>query len=144
MGMGGQSHASAALPRGKNRYPLYRRLSWPHSRSERVRKISAPPEFDPRTAHPVASRYTDWAIPAHQEGGYSVEMSMSYARRFSVMLLKMISALPLDGLHLNARTMPSGMSWLCAAIGSWTSSPLPQFSHFLRLHMLTYTYLTFA
>jgi len=23
------------------------------------------PGFDPRNAHPVASRYTDWAIPAH-------------------------------------------------------------------------------
>jgi hypothetical protein len=26
-----------------------------------VRKISAPPGFDPRTAQPVASRYTDYA-----------------------------------------------------------------------------------
>ena len=25
----------------------------------------APPGFDPRTVQPVASRYTDWAIPAH-------------------------------------------------------------------------------
>jgi hypothetical protein len=28
-----------------------------------VRKISPPPGFDPRTVQPVASRYTDWAIP---------------------------------------------------------------------------------
>jgi hypothetical protein len=26
---------------------------------------SPPPGFDPRTVQPVASRYTDWAIPAH-------------------------------------------------------------------------------
>ena len=35
----------------------------PQGRSGRVRKISAPRGFDPRTVQPVASRYTDWAIP---------------------------------------------------------------------------------
>jgi hypothetical protein len=30
-----------------------------------VRKISLPPGFDPRTAQPLTSRHTDWAIPAH-------------------------------------------------------------------------------
>ena len=29
-----------------------------------VRKMSSPPGFDPRTVQPVASRYTDSAIPA--------------------------------------------------------------------------------
>jgi hypothetical protein len=29
-------------------------------------KISPPPGFDPRTFQPVASRYTDYAIPAHK------------------------------------------------------------------------------
>jgi hypothetical protein len=29
-----------------------------------VRKISPPPGFDPQTVQPVASSYTDWAIPA--------------------------------------------------------------------------------
>ena len=46
------------------RYPLYRRLGRPQGRSGRVRKISPPPGFDPRIAQPVASRYTDCAIPA--------------------------------------------------------------------------------
>ena len=46
------------------RYPLYRRLSGPQSLSVRVWKISPPPGFDPRTVQPVASRYTDWTIPA--------------------------------------------------------------------------------
>jgi len=59
MGVGGQRHAP-----GKTRYPLYRRLGGPQGRSGRVRKISPPPGFDPRTVLPVASRYTDWAIPA--------------------------------------------------------------------------------
>jgi hypothetical protein len=51
-------------PGKQSRHPLYRRLDGPHGRSERVRKISPPPGFDPRTVQPVASRYTDWATPA--------------------------------------------------------------------------------
>ena len=31
---------------------------------DRRRKYNPPPGFDPRTVQPVASRYTDWAIPA--------------------------------------------------------------------------------
>jgi hypothetical protein len=53
MEVGGQRHTLAALPPGKNRYP------------GRVRKISPPPGFDPRTVQHVASPYTNWAIPAH-------------------------------------------------------------------------------
>jgi hypothetical protein len=40
--VGGQHHAPAALPLGKTRYPLYRRLGGPQGRSGRVRKISPP------------------------------------------------------------------------------------------------------
>ena len=65
MGVGGQRHPPATLPPGKTKYPQYRRLGGPRGRSGRVRKISPPPEFDPQTVQPVASRYTDWAIPAH-------------------------------------------------------------------------------
>ena len=65
MGVGGQRHAPTALPPGKTRYALYRRLGGPQGRSGRVRKISPPPEFDPLTVQSVASRYTDWAIPVH-------------------------------------------------------------------------------
>ena len=39
-GVGGQRHASAALPLGKTRYPLYRRLGGPQGRSVRVQNIS--------------------------------------------------------------------------------------------------------
>jgi len=49
MGLGGQSDAPAALPPGKTRYPLYRRLGGPQGLSVRVRKISLPPGFDPQT-----------------------------------------------------------------------------------------------
>ena len=65
MGVGGQRHAPAALPPGKTRYPLYRRLGGPLGRYGRVWKISTSLGFDPRTVEPVASRYTDWAIPTH-------------------------------------------------------------------------------
>jgi hypothetical protein len=51
--------------RGKEtRYPLYRNLDGPQGRSRQVRKILPPPGFHHRTVQPVASRYTDWAIPA--------------------------------------------------------------------------------
>ena len=58
-GVGGQRHAPAALPPANTRYPLYSRLDGPQGRSGRVRNISPPPGFDPRTVQPVASRYTD-------------------------------------------------------------------------------------
>jgi hypothetical protein len=44
---------------GKTRYPFYGRLGGPQGQSGQVRKISPPPEFDPRTVYPIASRYTD-------------------------------------------------------------------------------------
>jgi len=59
MGVGGQRHAPAALTPGKTRYPLYRRLGGPQSRSGQMRKISLPAGFDPRTVKPVASRSND-------------------------------------------------------------------------------------
>jgi len=64
MGLGGQRHDPAALHPGKTRYPLYRRLGGPQGRSGHVRKMFAPTEIDTQTVQPVASSYTDWAIPA--------------------------------------------------------------------------------
>jgi hypothetical protein len=65
MRMGGQRRAPAVLPPRKTRYPLYRWLGGIQGRFERVRKISPPPGYNPRTVQPVANRYTDWATPAH-------------------------------------------------------------------------------
>jgi hypothetical protein len=59
-GEGSASRPSRSLPPGKNRYPLYGRLSGPQGRSGEVRKISPLPGFDPRTVQPVANRYTDY------------------------------------------------------------------------------------
>ena len=70
MGVGGQRHAPAALPPGKTRYIFYRRLGGPQGRSGRVRKISPPPVFDPRTVQPVTSRYTNCALQAHSSRIY--------------------------------------------------------------------------
>ena len=53
----------AALPPGMTRCTLYRRQGEPHRRSGRVRNISLPLGFDPRTVQPVASRYKHSAIP---------------------------------------------------------------------------------
>jgi len=63
--VGGQHHALAALPPGKTWYPLHRRLGGPQGQFGWVQKISPPPEFDPQTIEPVASRYTDSALPAY-------------------------------------------------------------------------------
>ena len=60
-GEGSASRPGRSLPPGKTRYPLYRRLGGPQGRSGQVRKISSPPEFDPRIVQHVASRYTDYA-----------------------------------------------------------------------------------
>jgi hypothetical protein len=48
----------------ERKYPFYRRLRVPHGRYGRMRETSPPFVIDPRTAQPVASRYTDSAIPA--------------------------------------------------------------------------------
>jgi len=52
-GEGSASRPRHTLPPGKTRYPLYRRLGGPQGRSGQVRKISPPPEFDPRIVQPV-------------------------------------------------------------------------------------------
>jgi hypothetical protein len=62
----GQTPRPGRFTSGKEtRYPLYRRLGGPQGRTGRVQKISPAPGFDPRAVEPVASRYTDCAIPAH-------------------------------------------------------------------------------
>jgi hypothetical protein len=60
MWVGGQRHAPAALPPGKTRYLLHRRLGVHHGRSGRVGKNVAPTGI----RSPVASHYTNWAILA--------------------------------------------------------------------------------
>jgi len=61
MGLGGQRHAPAALPRGLTRFPGYSlRPVWTDE------NLASPPGFDPRTVQPVASCYTVYAVSAHK------------------------------------------------------------------------------
>ena len=57
---------------GKTQYLLYRRLGGSQSRSRQVWKISPPKGFDPRTVQPVASRNTNYAIPAPYFYAYKI------------------------------------------------------------------------
>ena len=50
---------------GKTRHPLCRMLGGTQGGLDSCGKPRPPPGFDPRTVHPVASCYTDCAIPAH-------------------------------------------------------------------------------
>jgi hypothetical protein len=63
--VGGQGRAPDALPPGKARYLLYRKLDGPKGQCGGVRKFSPVLRFDPRTVQPVTSFGTDCAIPAH-------------------------------------------------------------------------------
>jgi hypothetical protein len=99
MGVGGQRHAPAALPLGMTRYPLYRKQGRPQGRSGRVLKISPSPGFHPRTVQLVASRYTDYAIPAHHHQFiYILNLSMSRTRRIDLQHPQGVH-LPLGGSH---------------------------------------------
>jgi hypothetical protein len=67
MGVGGERHAPAAYNKGRSG-----RIGGPQGRSRRARKILPPPGFDPRTVQPVASRYTNWSIPAHDKRRFNI------------------------------------------------------------------------
>ena len=66
----------------KDPYPLYRRLVVSQGSSGRVRKISPTQGFNPRTVQPVASRYTDWAIPAPRQNHISSNLYACYTISF--------------------------------------------------------------
>ena len=112
MGVGGQHHAPAALPPEKTQYQLYRKLGRPQGRAGRVRKISFPPGFDPRTVQPVASRYTDCAIPARIDHAITIIMYTNnmYIKHIVFSLLILIS-IPLKTkrrpLYLKPQSVPS-------------------------------------
>jgi hypothetical protein len=66
-GKGWLTPSPGALVPGMTGYPLHSRLGRPRGRSGRVRKMSPPlPGFDCRTVQALASRYTDYATPAHR------------------------------------------------------------------------------
>ena len=68
MEVGDQRHVPAALPPGKTRYPLYRRLGGGFKAGlDGCGKSRPPPGFDFPAVQLLESRYTDWAIPAAVE-----------------------------------------------------------------------------
>ena len=77
-------HPGRFIPGKETRYPLYRRLGGPHGRSGRMGNISSPLGFDLRTAQPVASRYTDGAIPALYLSIYLSIYIYTYISQFSI------------------------------------------------------------
>jgi hypothetical protein len=60
----GQHHAPAAFTPGKDPVPIVQEAGWALEQVWIGAENIAPPGFDPRTFQPVASRYTDYAIPA--------------------------------------------------------------------------------
>ena len=65
-GLDGQRQASAALLTGKRSGTnCTGGCSGPRAGLDRCAKSRPPPGFDPLTAQPVVSRYTDYDIPAH-------------------------------------------------------------------------------
>jgi hypothetical protein len=82
MGVGGQRHAPAALPPRKTRCPLFRSGQvWASGPVLTFVENLAPPGFDPRTVHPVVSRYTNYAVPALR----------MYARKYLRMYARMLT-----------------------------------------------------
>ena len=73
--------APAALPPKKDSVPI---VDGHQGRSGRVRKISPPPGFEPRTVQPVASRYIDWATQAYQILLYVIYVTYFFPKIFAV------------------------------------------------------------
>jgi len=67
MGVGSQRHAPADLPTGKPGTHCIRGWVGPRADLDGCGKSRPQPGFDRRTVQPIASHYTDWAIPALQK-----------------------------------------------------------------------------
>ena len=65
MVVGGQSNVPAALPGERPGTHFMEAGLAPGPVWTGVEKSRPPTRLDPRTGQPVASRYTDWAIPAY-------------------------------------------------------------------------------
>ena len=74
MGVGDQHHNPAAFTPEKDPVPIVQELEW-------ASKPVWIPGFDPRTFKPVASRYTDYAIPTPCCIVIQRQMSVWYTRK---------------------------------------------------------------
>jgi hypothetical protein len=77
----GQHHAPAAFIPGKEPVPIVQEAGWAPEPVWIGAEKLAPPGFDPRTFQPVASRYTDYAIPAPNSPGSGVELGYEMLKR---------------------------------------------------------------
>jgi hypothetical protein len=65
MMVGDQYHVPAVLPLGEGtRQPFYKMFGGSQDPFRRVRKNLSRSGFDPRNVQPVASRYTEYAVPS--------------------------------------------------------------------------------
>ena len=99
MGMDGQRHAPVPLSPGKNRYPLYRRMSGPQGRPGRVRKIS-----------PLAGiRSPD--RPARSESLYRLSYPGSHVIYIYIYVYYLLHVLNDSQVHLRLTTPISVLIW---------------------------------
>ena len=63
--MCGELHRLAALPPGKARYPLYKRLGGPQDRYGRVQKISPPPGFGEQIIPLFLNNFLKFSLPKY-------------------------------------------------------------------------------
>jgi hypothetical protein len=71
----GQHHSPATFIPGKDPVPIVQEAGWTPEPVWIGAENFAPPGFDPRTFQPVASRYTDYAIPAPSSSSSSSSSS---------------------------------------------------------------------
>lgn len=70
----GHRHAPAALLLWKRSGTLCTEVWGPQGRSRWVQKLSPPPGFELQTVRPVASRYTNYTVPAYLVGRVAYTM----------------------------------------------------------------------
>jgi len=156
MGVGVQSHASASLPPGKIRYPLYRMLGGPKGRSGQVRKISLSAGYR-SPDHPARSLYADWANWARNKDLRIVcvldRTSSIYLNKgrptwwhllyYVNLLLYMFRMLIhpssgacdyLVGYCVGCIVLTWGVLVLCSGIGCWACTRIPHHQQPIPLH----------
>jgi hypothetical protein len=69
----GQHHAAAAFTPGKDPVPIVQEAGWAPEPVWIGAENLARPGLDPRTFQPVASHYTDYAIPAPTQTGAKIK-----------------------------------------------------------------------
>jgi len=101
-GEGGQCHVPAALPLARGPVRIVQDDAWaPGSVWTGVEYLDPPPQpkFDPRTVHLVASRYTDYATPAHEnddDDSNNTHNSIVYYKCVGTTALMLITQTPLE------------------------------------------------